>query len=48
MKKEKGITLTALILYIVIFSFTITILASLSSYIYSNMNEINNGKRKTN
>lgn len=41
MKKEKGVTLIALILYVIIFSITITLLASLSSYVYNNMSNIN-------
>ncbi len=41
MKKEKGVTLVALMLYIIIFSVTIGLLASLSSYVYNNMSNIN-------
>ena len=40
MKKEKGITLIVLIMYIIIFSVVIGLLAYLSSYIYGNMNNI--------
>ncbi len=40
MKKEKGITLIALIMYIIIFSVTIGLLAYLSSYVYSNLDNI--------
>ena len=41
MKKEKGITLIALILYVIIFSITIGLLASISSFVYNNMGNIN-------
>ena len=41
MKNEKGITLAALVLYVIVFSATIALLASLSNYIYGNMNNIN-------
>lgn len=40
MKKEKGITLVALIMYIIMFSVTITLLAYLSSYIFDNLDNI--------
>lgn len=40
MKSEKGITLTALIIYIIIATILIASIALLSSYFYSNMNII--------
>ncbi len=40
MKKEKGITLTALVIYVLIFSIAITTLASLSKYIFNNLGNI--------
>ena len=40
MKAEKGITLTALIIYIIIATILIASIALLSSYFYSNMNII--------
>lgn len=40
MKNEKGITLTSLVIYVLIFSATIALLASLSNYIYGNLNKI--------
>lgn len=41
MKSDKGITLTALVIYVIIFSATITLVSSLSSFIYSNLKELN-------
>ena len=41
MKKENGITLTSLVLYVIIFSFTLGLLASLSNFIYKNIDNIN-------
>lgn len=41
MKKENGITLASLVLYVIIFSFTLGLLATLSSFIYGNINSIN-------
>lgn len=41
MKSEKGITLTILIIYIVVFTIVIALLASLSNYIYSNLKYVN-------
>ena len=41
MKSEKGITLIILKIYIIIFSIVIILLANLSSYIYSNLKNIN-------
>ena len=41
MKSERGITLTILVIYIIIFSVVIGLLASLSSYIYGNIKYIN-------
>lgn len=41
MKNEKGMTIVALILYIMLFSTTIALLASLSGYVYSNMSNFN-------
>lgn len=40
MKSEKGITLAALVIYVLIFSITIVLLASLSNYIFQNLNKI--------
>lgn len=40
MKNEKGITLAALVLYVIMFSITIALLASLSSYIFGNLDNI--------
>ncbi len=40
MKNEKGVTLAALVIYVMIFSITIALLASLSSYIYGNLDKI--------
>lgn len=42
MKSEKGITLAVLILYVVIFTIVITILANLSSYIFGNLKYVDN------
>lgn len=41
MKKEKGITLTVLVIYVIIFTTIIGLLANLSSYIYGNIKYIN-------
>lgn len=41
MKEEKGITLVILAIYVIIFSIVIGLLASLSSYIYSNLDNVN-------
>ena len=41
MKNEKGVTLAALVVYVIVFSVTITLLASLSRYIYGNLDNIN-------
>lgn len=41
MKKENGITLASLVLYVIIFSFTLGLLATLSSFVYGNMDYIN-------
>lgn len=41
MKSEKGITLTALVIYVIIFSATITLVSALSSFIYGNLKELN-------
>lgn len=40
MKNEKGITLNALILYVIMFSATMAILATLTNYIYGNLDKI--------
>lgn len=40
MKSERGITLTALILYVVVAMVTVTAIAGLSSFFVSNMNEV--------
>lgn len=42
MKSEKGITIAVLVLYVVIFTIVITLLANLSSYIYGNLKYVNN------
>src|SRR5574344_609946 len=44
MKKEKGITLLALIIYIIVFTLVLSLLASLSNYIYSNLHLISSDK----
>ena len=41
MKSEKGITLAALVIYVIIFSITIALLASLSNYVLGNLSNIN-------
>lgn len=41
MKNEKGVTLAVLVIYVIVFSITITLLASLSNYIYGNLDNIN-------
>lgn len=41
MKEEKGITLVILAIYVIIFSIVMGLLASLSSYIYSNLDNVN-------
>ena len=41
MKNEKGVTLIALVLYIIIFTATMILLASLSNFVYNNMSNIN-------
>lgn len=41
MKSEKGITLTILVIYVIFFSIIIGLLAALSSYIYSNLQYVN-------
>ena len=41
MKSEKGITLTALIIYVLVFSATLGLLAYLSNFVYSNLSKIN-------
>ena len=43
MKNEHGITLISLIVYILVFSLIIGILASMSSYIFGNLDNINSG-----
>ena len=40
MKKENGITLASLVLYVIIFSFTLGLLAALSNFVYDNMDII--------
>ena len=40
MKSEKGITLTALVAYVVVFSIILTIMATISSHFYANVNKI--------
>lgn len=41
MKSEKGITLTILVIYVIFFSIIIGLLATLSRYIYSNLQYVN-------
>ena len=41
MKNEKGVTLAALVVYVIVFSVTIALLSSLSSYVFGNLNNIN-------
>lgn len=41
MKSEKGITLAILVIYVIFFSIIIGLLAALSTYIYSNLEYIN-------
>ena len=41
MKSEKGITLTALIIYVLVFTATLGLLANLSNFVYSNLSKIN-------
>ena len=43
MKKENGISLISLIIYILVFSLVIALLAGLSSYIYGNLDVVNSG-----
>lgn len=40
MKKEKGVTLTSLVIYIVVFIIIIAIMANISNYFYKNVGEI--------
>lgn len=46
MKSEKGVTLTILIIYIIVFSIVIGMLASLSNYIYGNLGNVNDSSIK--
>ena len=41
MKSEKGVTLLVLVIYVLIFSIVMGILANLSSYIYGNLKYVN-------
>ena len=41
MKKESGITLASLVIYVIIFSFTLGLLAALSGFIFGNIDNIN-------
>lgn len=43
MKKEKGVTLVSLIMYIILMTFIIAIAARLTSALYYNLNEIDKG-----
>lgn len=43
MKNEKGITLAALTIYILIFTLTLAVLANLTNYIYSNLHNVDSG-----
>lgn len=40
MKSEKGITLTSLVIYIIVFSSVLALLSSLSNFVYGNMRKI--------
>ena len=40
MKNEKGVTLAILIIYVMVFSITISLLASLSNFIYGNLDNV--------
>lgn len=40
MKSEKGVTLTALVVYIVVFSIILAIMANVSNYFYRNVSQI--------
>ena len=40
MKNEKGITLAALVMYVLLFSIAITTLATISNYIFNNLDNI--------
>ena len=44
MNKEKGITLTSLVLYMLVFITILGLLAALSGYIYSNVDNVSSGK----
>lgn len=41
MKSEKGITLTSLVIYIIIFSAVLALVSSLSSFVYGNLRNLN-------
>lgn len=41
MRSEKGITLSGLVIYVIIFSVTITLVSSLTSFIYGNLKNLN-------
>lgn len=43
MKKEKGITLISLTIYIIVFTLTLAVLASLTNFIYSNLHKVDSG-----
>ncbi len=41
MKSEKGITLTSLVIYIIVFSAVLALVSSLSSFVYGNLRNLN-------
>lgn len=41
-KKERGVTLTGLVLYVMIFTMILALLVTLSNYIFGNLNKVNN------
>lgn len=43
MKAERGVTLILLSIYVIVFSIIIALLANLSSYIYSNLDNVSDG-----
>ncbi len=42
LKKEEGITLTGLVLYVLIFTAILALLVTLTNYIFGNLNNVNN------
>lgn len=43
MKSEKGITLVSLVIYIIVFSIVLGLLAGMTNYIYGNLDRLNTG-----